>query len=441
MSDSEFFSFIFTHWIGYMLLTFLCAFLCYKAIRKTTYGIINPAHYFFAFGSGTAYSVVIILYLYGYIDDYLAIMVLLNFIILVITWRFSFSLNIKPIAGLRNALFREVDSNYKFSFKIIFVMYVVLTAYYLLNVSFSSFGESRFEANKGLGVIVRILDVVRLLLSAMLAINIYKTKNKLNRAIIIFFAILVAVIASFVSGAKFSLLEHALVSIAAIYIYSGVSPRINLKFLAISLVSFSAMIAYVLYILTFTSESIGYTSSQYTDLPVIFELFLMRIIANGDAYYFSLPYDTINRIVVENPFIQLFGYIGGNGFVKTVFSYNYFDNDVGRLIWKQWYPWDDIARGPTSHFDLAGYVFFGFIGSLIMTSIIGFIIGRISKAKYKNSGCMLPFTSSFLAVFYIKSLQLLLSPPVGIAYVVDMSVFLVAFSFVLLCLRFARTQR
>lgn len=422
MSDTDFFNFIFHHWGEYLIYTAIFVFICYMSVRKMAYSIIDPIHYFFAFGTGTAYSIVMILWVHDYIDNLLFAMIFSNLLLMIISWRASYSTPKFTITGTTKNIFYTCELNRNVIFSFLIVMYVILTAFYIHSVSFAAFVQSRFEANKGLGAVVRVLDVIRLMLAGYFSVMAYKNKGfkRFNYA---FLAILISIIASFVSGAKFSLLEHLLVSITAIYIYSGWRPKVNFRFIMISGLLGSVLIGYVLYMLTYTSESLGYTSSNYIDAPVVVELFFMRIFANGDAYYFSLPNGVIDTLHVENPVYQLFGYIIGNGGMQSLFGYNYSDNDVGRLIWKNWYPWDTIARGPTSHFDLAGYSYFGFIGGLLMTCAIGWVLGRVCAAKRRNVGCGMIFFSSFMATFYCRSLQLLLSPPVGIAYIFDMLIF------------------
>ncbi|SMG60151.1 O-antigen polymerase [Cedecea sp. NFIX57] len=418
MSDTDFFHFIFSNWIEYLLYAVPLTFLCYLTVRRLAVGFIDPIHFYFTFTFGTSYAIVLILWIYDYIPDHIFYMILSNWIVLAAFMRLSFKTRNFKAIGVSEKIFNTCNANSNMIFWILLLTYTMLTTIYVKNVSFEAFIQSRFEANRGLGALVRVLDVVRLLLTAYLSIMAIKSIG-FKRWFLAAFAILISVIASFVSGAKFSLLEHLLVALISIYIYCGWKPKLTGKSLVIFVLLAIAMISYVLFLLSFASQSLGYTKANYMDAPVVVELFFMRIFANGDAYYFSLPNSVIDSLHVSNSIYQLFGYIAGNGVMQNVFDYDYTENDVGRLIWKVWYPWDDIARGPTSHFDLAGYAYFGAVGGIIMTAAIGWIIGRICKAKNGRRRNDI-FYSSFVSVLYCRTIVVLLSPPVGLAYIVDL---------------------
>lgn len=51
--------------------------------------------------------------------------------------------------------------------------------------------------------------------------------------------------------------------------------------------------------------------------------------------------------------------------MSRLFGQDFSNGDIGRQIWLYWYPDDDIMRGPTAHFDIAGLVYFGYIGGVI----------------------------------------------------------------------------
>ncbi|MDE9444130.1 oligosaccharide repeat unit polymerase [Xenorhabdus bovienii] len=423
MSDTLFFDFIFSHYSEYLIYAFISCMLCYLAVRRLAVGILDPIHFYFTFSFGTSYAVVFILWIYNYISSYLFGMIALNFIFLYLSMALAYKIKRFRLTGFSDYFFKTAEKNTKITFTIIALIYIFLTVIYIKSVSFDAFIQSRFEANKGLGALVRILDVIRLMLTAYLAIKFFETKG-FKRFIYIILALSISIFASFVSGAKASLLEHVLVMLIALYISKGWRPKFNFRFAFVGCILSVCLISYVLFMLQFTSEAIGYTKSQYINGPVEIELFLLRIFANADMYYFSLPNGVIDRLHVGSSIGQLFGYIIGNGGMQSIFGYDYSGNDVGRLIWKFWYPNDNIARGPTNHFDLAGYSYFGYVGGIMMTMVVGWIIGRVSKAKNARrfNGY---FYSCFLATLYCRALQIFLSPSVGIAYILDILVFIV----------------
>lgn len=428
MSDIDFFHFIFSNWGEYLLYAIVTTFLCYLTVRKLAVGIIDPIHFYFTFTFGTSYAIVFILWLYNYIPDHLFFMIALNWVVLSLFMHLAYRTSRFTMIGLTNRIFNTCSKNSLVIFYILLFIYISLTTIYIKSVSFEAFVQSRFEANRGLGAIVRVLDVVRLMLTGYLAIMAVRSKGA-KRLSLSFLAIVISVIASFVSGAKLSLLEHLLVALIAIYISTGWKPRFNLKTIFLFLLISTPLVGYVLFLISYNSAAIGYTKSNYMDAPVVVEMLFMRIFANGDAYYFSLPNSVVDGLQVKSSLLQLFGYIAGNGAMQSVFGYDYSANDVGRMIWKVWYPWDDIARGPTSHFDLAGYVYFGIIGGLFMTALFGWILGRVCRAKNMRVRKDI-FYASFMAAFYCRALVIMLSPPIGLAYIFDSIVFLIALMFI-----------
>ncbi|MBW5406912.1 O-antigen polymerase [Morganella morganii] len=437
MSDGEFFKFIFNHWQQYLIVMMPIIALCYLTVRKHAINIFDPIHFYFTFTFGTSYAVVAIMCIHGLIPIHLSYMVLVNWLALAIGLSAARMTKSNISFNFVSRGFHLLDTNYKAVVFILFFVWLSLTFIYVTSVSFDAFVASRFEANKGLGGIVRLLDFIRITLVCSLVICSIKSSG-LTRVSLIMLAAIVVVVSSFVTGAKFALLESALTILVAVYIFSGWKPVFTLKTILVILLLSVIMIAFVLFLLTFASESLGYTKSNYMNAPVVVELFFMRIFANGDMYYFSLPNSVIDGLSVESPIYQLFGYIIGNGGMNKIFDYDYSGNDIGRMIWKYWYPDDTISRGPTNHFDLAGYSYFGLLGGVAMTVIIGFTIGKACKIK-NSMAINLVMTSSVIAAVYSRALVLLLSPSVGIAYLFDS--FVILSSIILLTWFLARSSR
>ena len=417
MSDGEFFRFIFNHWIQYLLVMMPIITLCYFTVRSHAINLLDPIHFYFTFTFGTSYAVVAILCMHGFIPIHLSYMIAVNWIMLAIGLQSAKITKSKISFHRISSYFNLLDVNYKIVISILLLSWIFLTIVYVMSVSFDAFVTSRFEANKGIGAIVRLLDFVRISLICCLATASINSSG-IRRYLLILVASIIIVASSFVTGAKFALLESALTILVAVYIYSGWKPAPTLKTMFIIVILSVAMVSFVLFMLNFASESLGYKKSNYMDAPVVVELFFMRIFANGDMYYFSLPNAVIDKLTVENPIYQLFGYIIGNGGMSRFFDYDYSGNDIGRLIWKYWYPDDTISRGPTNHFDLAGYSYFGIYGGMLMTLMIGFIIGKICKIKNKIRRNMV-ISSAIISAIYNRSLILLLNPSIGIAYIFD----------------------
>lgn len=422
MKDYIFFNFLFSNFSEYLIYAVGISIVLYLITRKTIGYYLDPFHFYYTFTFGTSYAIVLILYVHGFVSDfYFFILFLYAFIFLFSFILFGF-LGLKDKKpGLFYRLVKSCENQEKLLIKCFVTLYAILMLVYLSQVSSAVFYSSRFEANRGLGPIVRVMDALRLILAAWF--YIYYIRTRKNKYIIA--AIFVSIIGAMLSGAKFALLEQLYVMFVAGYIADGKKIKINFATILVFMSIACVLYFFVSYFLLKTSVAIGYSNSQYIPgAPVTLELLILRILANGDQYYLSLTNELLDKITIDSPFIQLFSNIFGNGLMSKMVGYDISNQDIGRQIWLYWYPSDDIMRGPTPHFDLAGYSYFGVLGGAVFTMIIGCVLGKINAMKKKYS-CGSVVIASFIAVLYCRSLPIILNPAVGIAYIID--IFLLAF--------------
>lgn len=420
MRDYVFFDFLFSNYIEYITYALLICLLLFSLSHRKVKNIMDPFHFYYAFTYGTGYAIILILYIHGYVDDYYFSYLLLSGAIFFIMFYCSSNSTFKYKKSFFNRLSISVMHQERFLIKFLSIIYLLLFVFYLSQISLEMFFTSRFEANRGLGIIVRLMDALRVILAGWYFYYYLRAHKKR----FFFAALLISIIGALISGAKFAFLEQIYVLCVVGYITRRKTFKFNLKSLILISVIIICFTFFSLYFISKLSVMIGYNSSQYiAGAPVAIELLLLRILANGDAYYLSLTEHILDKVIIEHPFLQLLSNTFGNSIMAKFFDIDFSNLDVGRQIWLHWYPDDPVMRGPTNHFDLAGYAYFGYIGGIIFSAAIGYLIGIINSWKLKcdNSSALVV---AFVAALYCRSLPIILNPSVGLAYIVDIYIIL-----------------
>ena len=415
MRDYVFFEFLFSNYIEYITYALLICFFLFLLSNRKVKNIMDPFHFFYAFTYGTGYAIILILFVHGYVDVYYFSYLLLSGSVFFIMFYCSSSTTVKYKKSLFNRLSISVVEQEAFLVKFLSIVYIVLFLFYLSQISVTMFFTSRFEANRGLGIIVRLMDALRVILAGWYFyyyLRFHKKRYFIS-------ALFISIIGALISGAKFAFLEQIYVLCVVGFITTRKTFRFNLKSLFLIVIVAILFLLFSLYFISKLSVMIGYTSSQYIPgAPVAIELLLLRILANGDAYYLSLTEHVIDKIIIDHPWLQLLSNTFGNSVMAKVFDIDFSNLDVGRQIWLYWYPNDPVMRGPTNHFDLAGYAYFGYIGGVVFSAVIGYVVGIINSWKLKcdNSSALIV---AFISALYCRSLPIIYNPSVGIAYMID----------------------
>ncbi len=431
MSDVEFLLLAFQH-IGLLAILMVCGCIfLYFATAKPGFALADPLHFFYAFTFGTSYGVITLLA----IEDRLS----LGAITLIFGYGalFLFGLWFGQFLPFRS-LFRKsypLNSSAErtsLAFKRALFLSALLVSIYFFIVGSPFSVESRFEANRGVGFIPRLLDPLRLIISGLLYAVVQR-----KSAFLKFLAFTYIVILSLASGAKFALLESA-------YAVWVTSQLMKPKFLKLENTSklkkfflyFVVVVIATIFVLLFLNfGSQAREAEQYgraatiEGIPLPVELLVLRIIANADMYYLGLPDDTFfQAISIHNPLAQFFGPLVGDGVMRKIFNYPLSDSEIGRQLWLYWYPGDPIMRGPTNHFDLVAYTHFGSLGGVVFCFFLGGSIGLLRRSMLKCHS--LPgWKAAILSALYLRALVSLLSPSLSLAYLID----LLVVSFLLTC--------
>jgi hypothetical protein len=227
------------------------------------------------------------------------------------------------------------------------------------------------------------------------------------------------VLSSLINGSKSSFLESAYAAAVAIIVSrrAGAIPWKKLvKPLSAVLI---IAIAYAVSQQYFNSQASGSpgnspTDALYTRGPLLLDEFGMRIVNNGDIYFYVLPAPVFENIVIDHPFALLFGDVLGGKLMGALSGIDLTKSvDIGHQAMGYWYGDYNADVGPTDHFDLEAYKFFGPIGGTIFVLCLSCMMACVNKLKkghYDYAGC------AVVAAIYIRSLIILITPHVGLAF-------------------------
>lgn len=422
MTASEFFNVFFANLEVFLL--FMCLFsgLLYLTVRKIALaGYLDPIHFYWTFTFGSAYGVVAGLYWCDQIS-----MLLCSY---VFGCGLLFILCFGLFSHYRWCAFQRVfhvltvpRGEGRFEFYLVLFFYLSLLLVILSFVGAGLFAETnRFEQNRGFGVFVRISDAFRLFVVAYLAISVVrsvKTRGLTWSALFQFGVLmLLIVLGSAMNGAKFALLEALYACFVALSIYFG-KPRFQMTHLV---VVFVVALSFALLGLTLNLRNNNVdTEAEATYIqsaPVVVERLAFRILANADKYFMGLPNDVIDKIEVDNLLVRFLSPIVGVTRLSGVMGYDVSRYNVGRQLLLYFDPDYKVAGGPTSHFDLFAYKYFGLGFAAIWVVITAFLLASVNALG--RSAPQNIFYCALVSALWLRSLPILLEPPVGLAYMLD----------------------
>lgn len=443
MSDFAFFLEFFENLSIFLPSMIIMMGVLFLTVRKIApAGYLDPLHFYWTFTFGSAYGIVVGLFLLGHIDTYLFMMVLLFGLVFIVSFRLFARAKASPMKKTF-VRFLVPRGQGTLEFAVALTIYVLLLVAIIAFVGVGMFAESnRFEQNRGFGMFVRVADALRLFVVAylaLLAVRRFRNDGGLKPGnLVLFFSVLaLIVVGSVVNGSKFALLEAIYAVILAIAIHYE-KPKFRL-WVALS-VFFSAL-GFALLVLSANLRNDSGAQDvdpQYTaGDSLVVERLLLRVIANADKYYFSLPNRVIEELKTDNVLVAFGAPFIGTGRMSSLVGYSVDELNIGRQTIMYFYPWNDVAGGPTSHFDLFAYKYFGFLLGPLFVLAISFLLS--SLLLLAKDGKDKIFYSALAAAIWLRSQALMLEPTVGLAYVFDLC--LLFFLLKISCAVFSKKQR
>ncbi|MGL5990783.1 MAG: O-antigen polymerase [Plesiomonas sp.] len=406
MNYEEFFSFAYQNIYTYMLMAFFLFVSQYIFVRRFCIGgFLDPFHITYTFTYATSYAVVGLLWLGGYIENHIFIM------LLIYGFLFLFSLKVLEYSRCKFSrviyIFRGLVNTNRVSLAIGLIIAInILLAVIIVNgKGFSLFSTTnRFEDNKGIGPVVRFWEYSSYFITAYLSISLHKSRITFKKKVISIGLIFYILFNSVISGAKSDVLFYGLACFYAQSVFYG---KITYKLKHVFYL-FLFGLSSVFIVLYFNFSSTLNTGSDIINIfSSLFIRFTDRVLSNGDVYYMGLPYDVIEKIKVDSFFVILFSPLLGISLLSSIAGYDVSSFELGRQVLLYHYPLHDIAGGPTDHFDLFAYKVFGLAGSLfiIFLSIYIYILRMIIKSGMSNH-----YLSAVYTVLWFNVISILLKP-------------------------------
>lgn len=420
MSDVDFFEFAFSHvpmMLGCML---FCALILYLFVRRrVVLGYLDPLHFYWTFTFGTAYGVVMALYIEGYVSLFYFSFVMAYAAVFLICFRLGFHLksSLHTVVGI----FLIPRGKGRFEFYFVFLIYVCLALFLVWKTGFGVSAESnRFEQNRGVGAFVRVADGFRLFVLSYLALICLERWRRYKRGfstwgfVVLYFVLLV--LSSVLNGAKFAILEGVYASLFALAV-QGYRLRLGIGKVA---GIFSVVLLFAVWVLGKNLEQSGVDSSSagvyMPNAPILYERLALRVLANADKYYLSLPNGVIEHLETDGAAIQFLTPLVSVTKMSEWVGHPVNDYTVGRQALLYWYPGYDVAGGPTSHFDLFSYKYLGMLPGVFFAAFIGLFLSSVVSLSRYGGG---PYYAAICATLWLRSLPVLLEPATGLAYVLD----------------------
>lgn len=152
------------------------------------------------------------------------------------------------------------------------------------------------------------------------------------------------------------------------------------------------------------------------------KVFLFRLVASGDTYFFSYPDGTIETINGSKGFLALFGDVFST--IRLVPRESQ-PQILGLQLFQNFYD-SDIITGPNARHNVFGYVYYGFYGSIAFSFAIGallsFVRNKLLFILKSNVFGQLAFMFLYLNLTFIET-----DPPVAITGVENVLLIFPAF--------------
>lgn len=420
MNYNEFLDIYFSNLSLFLTCGFISIILCFYSVNFISIaGITDPIHFFWTYTLGTTYSIILGLFILGYINNNIIITISISAIIFLLSIYLGYALKINLLK--HSFLFIIKSNNGHRLFKILLFLMCLFYIIIICKVGFSIFSETnRFEQNKGIGPLVRVVDAIRPFVLSYMAIYISVYIKGYKKIVYNFILISLIIISSLSNGAKFALLEIAYTISICFILYKGHRFKLSIKRLikisSIFLVVFSFALIATNYAIKVKG---GNMKPQFLpeNTPIAIEKIYLRTLSNSDQAYLGLPNEIIDKIPNGNIIYNFTSSMIGKEKFRKIFNINDDLNNVGQKILLFHFPDYNQAGGPVSHFDLYFYHYLPTGFNYIAIFILGLILVSIINSRVLAKGNI--FISAFIATLWIRGLVMILEPAMGFVYMLD----------------------
>lgn len=443
MERNEFYRMFFTNLDVFIPSIIFASGLLYLSCRRFSLnGLIDPFHFYWTFTFGTGYGIVIGLFIKGIVTPFYFLLVLGFGCVFILSLRFYSRIPSGTFSRVWLTIGRPVKRQSPL-WLLIFLVFLFVFMYLLIFVGPGFLAEqNRFEQNRGSGVFVRTFVLTRLFFAAYIGILISRLKHSERRAALKLSSayalwLIFAVVTSLIDGAKYAFLETIFASFIGARLFNGLSNKkkpLNYKIIILVICSALVFATYVYNININNNDGLS-KKAEYVPGPYVVQAIALRVLANGDKYFLGLSDTVMDSVEVKPSYVRIVGALISSTLMSNIVGYDINRYSIGKQIFYYWHPDWAIAGGPTSHFDLYAFKQFGLLGGIVFISFISFFLSRIFRLK--NICANNDYLSCIVTILWMRSLAILLEPPLGIGYVFDVFCFFTFFA----VLRFATLRK
>ena len=390
---------------AYLICLGVSIIIYFLIFRKLYLSFLDPL-IFSLFISVFGFSLVIFLSVTDKIDN----IYLFNYLLTQIAYWIGFftfkQLNNKTIfTSYTEKIFKDQNTLIKFFFLIVTFFYFIfqVASFTLVGIPlFMSSHVDTYSNSGGLGFLGRFLDVLKPMEIFILCyLFIFSKENFLFRGFS-WTVMGLVVISLLLSGSKSQFLLMG--QILFIFFILNATKLIQ-RYKLLKKIEKITAVAGLFIVLGIFAVQIG--ERQDTS---VFKAFLFRLVASGDVYHFAYVKHTIEHIDGGNAMLALFGNILGT--LRLVPREN-IPNPLGLTLYNYYYVSDTIA-GPNARINVFGYVYFGFIGSIIFSYLIGLFAGFVrNKLFFKLRSSF--FGQLFFTLLYLQTMNMETDPSAAVA--------------------------
>lgn len=429
MSEIEFLNFAIDNWFILVPITLgIVAALWFGVRDKLVGGIFDPFTLIFVVAFGINYGIVVFMFFEGLIDSILFGTLALYAILLITIFRWASSRHSEPLiyryfayigrSHLSGAVFAACS-----------LIYGALSLVIFSQIGFGILAETnRFDAARGYGAFIRVLDCLSPFIVAYVTLTIMQSKH--NRVIKLLGLAVFILYAAIVNGAKISVIYSFS---TALLVLAMASYRIRISGWQAATAAVMGL-AFSVLALNINLEKNNVSEQSVAPLSassgLVTARLIYRFIAFGDTSYLLLPNRIIDNIQKDTISARFAAPIIGNDNLSKMLGYEVQDFSVGRQALLHYSPNSDVSGGPTSHFDLFFYVYFGPVAGIFLSCVLGYFIGRINQGvRLMRSRSGLDSNKlllSIMATLWTRSVLLIIEPTVALAYIFDMFVIFTA---------------
>jgi len=425
MSPFEVFDQVFGNLLLFLVLTILFVFVLYISVRRIAgAGYFDPLHFYWTFTYGTAYALIAGLYILEHISLFYMVLVYSLGLLFVVALRLFL---LTPSHRTTDLIIKacQPSCGMKSLFCMLIILYVFAVTYQLNIIGFGMFASTnRFEQARGNGMIIRFLGAIVPFLIAFGSIYIYNLalkkknfKDYLFLSLLTLLLFLFMVFNSILDGSKAAILIYIYAAVLGVALYTHKKPKFY--FFRLSIL-FALILFFALLVQSFDLKNQNLKSSNAQYLPENFfalERLIFRVIGNGDKYYLGLPNEVVEDIEIDNVVVRFVAPIVGSTNLSGLLGYNVNNYSVGRQILLHHSPGRETAGGPTSHFDLFAYKYFGLSFSWVWVVFSAFVLAVLIKIRFFSCGSI--FVAAIGSQLWLSGLPILLEPPIGVAKILD----------------------